>query len=142
MVENTGTNPRAVGLLFAGSSSIAVANPIGEVLDHFGVTLVGVGGGGGSTSSSTNASNQGTAHAIDVQTRHSSELVRVPGAVGHAVGVPENSNAAVIKVYVAEITDRARQAVPNQLEGVTVILEAVGQVVALGAPAPCPNRRR
>jgi len=142
MVENTATNPRAIGLLFAGSSSIAVANPIGEVLDHFGVSLVGGGGGGGSTASSADASNQGTAHAIDVQTRHANELVRVPGVVGHAVGVPENSNAAVIKVYVAEITDRARQAAPNQIEGVTVLLEAVGQVVALGAPAPCPNRRR
>lgn len=41
MVEDVATNPRAVGLLFAGSSSIAVANPIGAVLSHLGATMVG-----------------------------------------------------------------------------------------------------
>ncbi len=41
MVEDVTTNPRAVGLLFAGSSSSAVANPIGPVLSQLGVTMVG-----------------------------------------------------------------------------------------------------
>jgi hypothetical protein len=41
MVEDVTTNPRAVGLLFAGSSTIAVANPIGQVLSFFGASMVG-----------------------------------------------------------------------------------------------------
>ncbi len=45
MVENLATTPptppRAVGLLFAGSTSLAVANPIGEVLSYLGATMVG-----------------------------------------------------------------------------------------------------
>ncbi|MBP1658521.1 MAG: hypothetical protein H6Q31_3122 [Bacteroidetes bacterium] len=41
MIEDITTNPRAVGLLFAGSSSIAVANPIGQVLGFFGAAMVG-----------------------------------------------------------------------------------------------------
>jgi len=41
MVEDIASNPRAVGLLFAGSSTLAVANPIGEVLNFFGATMVG-----------------------------------------------------------------------------------------------------
>ncbi len=41
MVEDKATNPRAVGLLFAGSSSLAVANPIDEVLKFLGATMVG-----------------------------------------------------------------------------------------------------
>ena len=41
MVEDVATNPRAVGLLFAGSSSLAVANPIAKVLSFFGATMVG-----------------------------------------------------------------------------------------------------
>lgn len=41
MVEDVTSNPRAVGLLFAGSSSIAVANPIGQVLSFFGGSMVG-----------------------------------------------------------------------------------------------------
>lgn len=41
MVEDKNTNPKAVGLLFAGSSTLAVANPIDEVLSFFGAAMVG-----------------------------------------------------------------------------------------------------
>lgn len=41
MVEDVTTNPRAVGLLFAGSSTTAVANPINQVLSFLGATMVG-----------------------------------------------------------------------------------------------------
>jgi hypothetical protein len=41
MVQDLATNPRAVGLLFAGSSSTAIANPIGQVLSFLGATMVG-----------------------------------------------------------------------------------------------------
>ncbi len=41
MVEDVSSNPRAVGLLFAGSSSSAIANPINDVLNFLGATMVG-----------------------------------------------------------------------------------------------------
>jgi hypothetical protein len=41
MVTDVTTNPRPVGLLFAGSSTTAVANPISAVLSKLGVTMVG-----------------------------------------------------------------------------------------------------
>jgi hypothetical protein len=46
MVEDIATNPRAVGLLFAGSvvcsrSAIAIANPINDVLNFYNATMVG-----------------------------------------------------------------------------------------------------
>jgi len=41
MVEDVSSNPRAVGLLFAGSSSAAIANPINEVLSFFNAQMVG-----------------------------------------------------------------------------------------------------
>ena len=41
MVEDVATNPRAVGLLFAGSSTSAIANPINQVLSFLGATMVG-----------------------------------------------------------------------------------------------------
>jgi len=41
MVQDVTTNPNAIGLLFAGSTSIAVANPIGQVLTFLGGTMVG-----------------------------------------------------------------------------------------------------
>jgi hypothetical protein len=41
MVQDVSTNAKAIGLLFAGSSSTAVANPIGQVLSFLGATMVG-----------------------------------------------------------------------------------------------------
>jgi hypothetical protein len=41
MVEDVTTNPRAVGLCFAGSNKYGIANPINEVLSYLGATMVG-----------------------------------------------------------------------------------------------------
>jgi hypothetical protein len=41
MVEDVATNPRAVGLLYAGSSTTAIANPINDVLTFIGGELGG-----------------------------------------------------------------------------------------------------
>ena len=41
MVQDTSPNPRAIGLLFAGNNSTALANPIGQVLSFLGATMVG-----------------------------------------------------------------------------------------------------
>jgi hypothetical protein len=41
MVQDVTTRPKAVGLLYAGSSTTAVANPISAVLSKLGVTMVG-----------------------------------------------------------------------------------------------------
>lgn len=41
MVEDAAANARAIGLLFAGSSTLAVANPINDVLTWAGATMVG-----------------------------------------------------------------------------------------------------
>ena len=41
MVQDVTTRPKAVGLLFAGSSTLAVANPISQVLSFLHGTMVG-----------------------------------------------------------------------------------------------------
>ena len=41
MVENVTTKPRAIGLLYAGSTSTAIANPVNEVLTFVGSQLGG-----------------------------------------------------------------------------------------------------
>lgn len=41
MVQDVTTNPRAIGLLYAGSSFSAIANPIGDVLSFYGASMVG-----------------------------------------------------------------------------------------------------
>jgi hypothetical protein len=41
LVQDISTNPRAIGLLFASNSTVAFANPIGQVLSFLGATMVG-----------------------------------------------------------------------------------------------------
>jgi hypothetical protein len=125
MVEDVATNPRAVGLLFAGSSSIAVANPIDDVLNHFQVSMVGGTASASSALETGPTSARGLARAMAVQQRHARELLNVPGAVGHAVGV---GNGGVIEILVQELTPGAQAAAPRQLEGVPVVLVEVGEI--------------
>jgi hypothetical protein len=127
MVEDVANNPRAVGLLYAGSSSVAIANPIDEVLDYFGVTMVG---GGLSTGASTAdesgpGSARGLAAAIAAQRRNERTLMNVPGAIGHAVGA---GNSPVVKILLREITPAAQRAAPRAVDGIPVVLEEVGDV--------------
>jgi hypothetical protein len=41
LVQDVATNPRAIGLLYAGNNSYAFANPIAQVLNFLGATMVG-----------------------------------------------------------------------------------------------------
>lgn len=137
MVEDAALNPRAVGLLYAGSSTIAVANPIDDVLNYFNVSMVG----GTASSAATPAesgpgSKRGLAAAIAAQTRHSRALLNVPGAIGHAVSA---GPSPVLKILVTEITPRTRAAAPRALDGFPVVIEEVGEVV--GMPF-CSKRNR
>ena len=127
MVEDVATNPRAVGLLYAGSSSVAIANPINDVLAYFGVTMVGGVASAGASTADENGPNsaRGLAAAIAAQKRNERALLNVPGAVGHAVGV---GNSPVVQILVREITPAAQRAAPRAVDGVPVVLEEVGDV--------------
>ena len=127
MVEDVAANPRAVGLLYAGSSSIAIANPIDDVLGYFKVTMVGgtASAGASTPAESGPGSRRGLAAAIAAQQRNGRAMLNVPGAVGHAVGA---GNSPVLKILVREITPRAQAAAPRQIEGFPVVLEEVGEV--------------
>ncbi len=131
MVEDVSANPRAVGLLFAGSSSIAVANPIGDVLGFFGARMVGasVGETSDDIAAGPDSLPRGQlAKAIRLQQLHGNRLARAAKGIGHGVGA-ENGQA-VIKVFVEELTPEALAATPRQIEDVPVVVEAIGKVVA------------
>jgi hypothetical protein len=132
MVEDVATNPRPVGLLYAGSSTAAIANPIQDVLSALNVSMVGSGvtqsGGRGAEGKNAGAEAQGLTRAIAVQQRHGNTLLNVPGAVGHGVGI---AGGPVITVLVERLTPQVRAAAPTDLDGVPVVLEEVGTIRAL-----------
>ena len=41
LVQDVATNPRAIGLLYAANNTVGFANPIGQVLNFLGATMVG-----------------------------------------------------------------------------------------------------
>jgi hypothetical protein len=143
MLENSSSNPRAIGLLFAGSSSVGVANPIGDVLSHFGVSMVGTpwdGGtvdppddGGGRPGRGNGRNNRnGQERASDARSQHADKLMKVPGSVGHGVGMSKGRNKqAVVVILVEEITEDAKKAKPKDVDGVPVELLEVGIIEAL-----------
>jgi hypothetical protein len=115
-----------VALLFAGSSSTTIANPIGQVLSKLGGGVSFVGGTCTSTAS-TQPAGQGTElpqqavdHAGAVLERNRDRLMSNPAVLGVGVGASETNNSeAAIVVYVDQ-TNLARPQLPDQVEGLRV----------------------
>jgi hypothetical protein len=151
MVEDVATNPSAVGLLFAGSSTTAIANPIDGVLDSFGVSMVA--GPSASlmgkilawakkllTVAESQAANaqlppQASQAAVDavrrVKERHEGKLLAVPGVIGAGVGVSQKAiGQPAIEVYVIQATESLKQALPKSLDGVDVKIVETGEIHA------------
>lgn len=125
LVEDAFFNPRAIGLLFAGSFSVAIANPIEDVLDYFSVNMVGTPGIQGAELPVAVIEN-----AKKVKAHNAMRFERVPRAVGHGIGL-DRKNRVVIKVYVEEDTPEVRAAVPDSVDGIPVEIDETGRIVAL-----------
>lgn len=147
LVEDVDTRPRAVGLLYAGSTRIAVAHPIDDVLRYFQNPSVGppltlsiVGAASGEAAAAAEGPDPAlVAGATIVQERYSDRLLRIPGAVGHAVSLSEQDavtfGGPVIKVLVDAITPETRARAPERLDGVPVVLEEIGEILGLSRVA-------
>jgi hypothetical protein len=131
LLEDVLSSPSAVGLLFAGSSTIAVANPIGEVLGTVGV--VGTGATMVGTATAGAVTPAGPMPAIDraraAQLRNLDVLEQVPDSTGHAIGL-DRLGRVVIQVLVESDSPRARAKAPRSIDGVPVEVVVVGRIVA------------
>ena len=152
MVEDVVTNPRAVGLLFAGSNTTAIANPIDDVLNAFNVSMVGSGPSASLmgkilawakkllTVAESQAANaqlppQASQAGVDavrrVKERHEGRLLAIPGVIGVGVGVSEKAvGQAAIEVYVIQATESLKQVLPKSLDGVEVKTIETGEIRA------------
>jgi hypothetical protein len=139
LIVTTGHCPGAVGLLFAGSTTSIVANPMSTVLRDFGVNMVGVScdptrnivaTASPRPASSANSSQSAKVAAVAaVKRRHEAELLKMPGVVGTGVGESADGRL-VIKVFVEKDTQAVRSSVPSSLEGIPVEIEETGPVTA------------
>lgn len=152
--NNASHNP--VGLLFAGSSSSTIANPIGEVLTKLGTALGrtfsfgGGGGGGGASSSASSRGNQGGGRqpfvpgienlmqrlpqqaadrASAVLEVHRANLMFTPGVIGAGIGLGRADGEAAIVVYVNKDA-ASRPVLPDSLDGIAVTVILTDEFVA------------
>ncbi|MFB3916134.1 MAG: hypothetical protein ACE14M_05365 [Terriglobales bacterium] len=149
IVSESGTMP--VALLYAGSSTTTIGNPIGEVLTKVGqvlnppamVTFVGAnspgdvtcpssGGGGSGKPRSRQAPSLGELdHAKFVKDRHAQAVMADMAVMGVGVGANEqNPLEAVIVIYVER--GRSHAPIPAELEGVRTQVVVTDLIRAYG----------
>ena len=151
LIVTNDANHQPVALLFAGSSTTTIGNPIGEVLSKVSaahglpVTFVGACvpplSATGGTSSAIQPYNplsaqmpelpeQAVLHASQVLEQHRDDLMTRPLVLGVGVGrSDENDTDAAIVVYVDKTTG-ARPLLPQRLGGVKVRVELTDLFVA------------
>ena len=142
--------PRAVGLLFAGSSSVTIANTIGNVLSAFGVSMVGGCSSSGKIEEKSlfrrmiawlfpaaraeqelPVNPTAVAAASQAKNRHENALLDIPGVVGAGVGLSGVAQGqVVIEVYVKELSEGLIRTIPKRLDGVSVEIVETGEIVA------------
>lgn len=132
--DPTDNLPRAVGLLFAGSSSVTIANPINNVLAALGVAMIGgvtPTGSAPPTSSGGHgkSKNHSLAQVRAIKARHSDQLFAIPGVRGHGIGISP-SGATDIQVYVEKDNAATRSEIPHSIEGVPVQIVVTGAIKA------------
>ena len=134
-----------VALLYAGSSSTTIGNPIGEVLDKLEAALPGNGelsfggrrGGGPRGRSLVMPERQGnwpSDEAIQFATlamrQREQELLARPSVIGVGVGPADpNSAEAAVVIYVNQ-TQRVRPRLPRSINGVSVKIVYTDPIIA------------
>jgi hypothetical protein len=160
IVSQTGKRPTA--LLFAGSSSTTIGNPINEVLSQLttslgsAVSFVGTSNPGnvtcpaaGGGSPGGRPSQTGSDRAAAAKEAHAQELMADPAVMGVGVGSSERNPAeAVVNIYVE--TGRAHGPIPAELDGVRTQIIRTDLIRAYGWNEPqsqtannsCPAKAR
>jgi hypothetical protein len=143
VTNNASHNP--VALLYAGSSTTTIGNPIGEVLDRLEdalpgtqtISFVGSGGSSARVREVVKPERQGvwpSDEAIEFATlsmrQRERELMSRPSVIGIGVGArDENSAEAAIVIYVNQ-SQRVRPRLPRSINGVPVRIVYTDQITA------------
>ena len=155
VTNNSAHNP--VALLFAGSSSTTIANPIGQVLSRLqtalgrSFTFVGTGGGGGAAPSTLGGDmggggrkpftpgladlmpqlpQQAADRALAVLEVHRANLMVTPGVQGAGIGASNRADGeAAIVLYVNKNSGN-RANLPDSIDGIPVLVVLTDEFIA------------
>jgi hypothetical protein len=130
LIVTNNTNKNPVALLFAGSSTTTIANPINEVLSklsvagyaaHFTAPAGGTSSGASVTAGAqaTQVPQQALDHAGQVLEQNRHDLMSKPGVLGVGLGALEDNSQAAVIVYVDK-TSSAKPQLPERVDSVPV----------------------
>ena len=140
MVTND-ANYQPVGLLYAGSSAIGIANPIQDVIAAFApkcgsFAFVGTSCTPTTTASAVTTTSATLAAATRAKERHVRGLMGSPAVIGVGVGLADDAaDEAVVRVYVER--GAATPPIPPALDGVRVEVVPTDRFVAMTGPTAC-----
>lgn len=134
LILTQGDCPQAVALLFAGSTSVTIANPISEVLSKLDVSMVGTctpasvpdAAPSSGLAANVGVSKEVVASAAAIRDRHEDQLMSIPGAVGTGIGAGVQPGEPAIEVYLEKLTPAAQAGAPKKVEGIPVKLIETG----------------
>ena len=155
VTNNASHNP--VGLLFAGSSTTTIANPIGEVLTKLGTAMgrtfsFNLGGGGASPTTQGGGQGRGQGglepfipgldrqmgnpplqasdRALAVLEQHRANLMFLPGVMGAGIGASGRADGeAAIVIYVNKDA-QTKPPLPDSIDGIPVTVILTDQFIA------------
>ncbi len=147
----TSDTAQPIALLFAGSSTTTVANPISDVTSALGVTFVGGsthavtcpssggGGGGGPKPKGKGVlSPAAVARATAVKEKHAQGLMADPAVIGVGVGASSaDASEAVVLIYLEQ--GRLHGPIPSELDGVQTEVIRTDAFRAYGWNEPAPK---
>ena len=127
-----------VALLFAGSSTTTIGNPITDVVNALGVSFVGGAahsvactGGAASTQTGHGLFASGLSRALNAKEAHWQELFRDSAVQGVGVGEdPANPGEGAVVIYVEE--GRAHGPIPAEIDGVNTVVVVTDRFRATG----------
>ena len=137
LIVDLSAPPHPVGLLFAGSDTITIANPIDRVLSSLNISIVGE----GETSEGDSEpgvqlplspkSQKAIEAAGKVKDRNEKAIFNFQGVVAVGVGLADHtSDQAVINVFTTRPFTEMKRVIPKKLEGIPIQIIETGDIIA------------
>ena len=112
-----------VGLLFAGSSTSTIANPISPVLTALHVSFVGA-----AAEAPMEAPEDPEIERVsEVKDRYDDDLLHLPGVVGHGVSLSQDGSGRPVIVLFLKDNNVPVENLPTTIEGVSVETRITGE---------------
>jgi hypothetical protein len=119
----TGKKPNPVGLLFAGSSTSTIGNPIKSVLTALSVSFVG-----STAEESMEAPTDPELERVSqVKDRYDDYLLSLPGVVGHGVSLSQDGSGRPVIVLFLRDSNVSTGNLPSTIEDVSVETQVTGE---------------